>query len=252
MHRWFTAVGLVLATLALGACNGGEGFGGRNAEVDLNFEGTGTLRGRVVPLEVQIAPESRPGDTASTTARYALALTYSRDNVTFLPATLLSTPGAETNIVPLDDYPVGQTTTIALVWDRERDIPDARASVHLRLTATREATDGPIAGSITKGPRVLDFGALAPCTMAAPRITSGTINVPRNQTVDVALAAQFGDPPLTWSINEPLQGGLTLNPTGRITGTTTASTPATQVRLFTVADNCSGRQDQAWLTVRVQ
>lgn len=242
-----------LAVLLILGCNeGGGGQGSRNADVDLDFP-SGTLRGRVVPMTVSITPEMQLNDPVNASEQYVLTLFYSIDNTNFLPATLLASPGADTNIIPADAYLVGQTTQIPIVWNRKEDITNPQEQVFLRLSALLDREDGPVVGSVTMGPRDLNWGALSPCTKAAPRLVTTTITIPRGGVADHALVAEFGELPLTWSVNEPLQGGLVLDgPGGRITGTTDASTPGTQVRLFTTTDACSGRQDMAWITVRVQ
>ena len=244
------AVGGLLTVVVLG-CNGSNPLSGnkdknRNAEVSFVFGSDPTLRDRVIALTGTLKPNPLSGDIAGATEKYRLTLFKSTDGVTFSAATLLTPGGVATE----QTFPVGTATPVILNWDRDDDFSvDVQARVWLKLEAD-QVTNGNGIGTVTLGPKEIDTRASGGCHDRSPRITSDVITLTVNQPSAATVVTQFGDTPLTYSINEPLSGGLLFNTDGSVTGTPTTAT--SQVRLVTVTDSCLNRRDQAWITIIVQ
>ncbi|MEO7995124.1 MAG: hypothetical protein ABI743_12055, partial [bacterium] len=214
--------------------------------VDMSLGSGIVWRDRVISLTSTVTPSELDSDTAGVTEEYKLALSFSTDGATFQPATLLSVGGAATSITQA--FPVGTTTMVVLKWDRDTDIAGTEEdNVSLKLVATQVAATG--TGSVTKGPKIVDTGASGACAEDAPRLSTADVTLSVGVPATKSVTAEFGDLPLSYSINEPLQGGLIFHPDGSITGTPTAA--LSSLRLITVTDNCGDRTDEAWITIQV-
>lgn len=256
LRGWVPALMAACWMSLLAGCGGGglDPFGGgaprnRNADVTLDLGPAAKLKDRVITMSGTIRPDVFTNDDPGTLASYNVRLEFATGSESnFRPATLLLAPGISlTEPIP---FPVGAVTPFTIKWDRDADISqEVEARTWLRLTLT-QAADGSGLGSATRGPKELDVRSGDGCGDKTPRITQTSILIPRNVASTAVIPTQFGTPPLSFTVNEPLPNGLTLEPDGRITGT--PSSPFGPIlRLITVTDACQARSDQAWVTIAV-
>ena len=102
----------------------------------------------------------------------------------------------------------------------------------------------PVTNVVNVGPSAIDFSrpdclvkGATPVTIATAALPGGTVGIAYNQT----LAANGGTPSYVWSLNpgsSPLPVGLSLNPSGVISGV--ATTAGTTVITVKVTDSASG------------
>lgn len=210
------------------------------------------LRDRAVLLNYELEPLNVAFPRS--TVPYVVTIEYTTDNGTsWADATEIRTTGSEEQRpIPIEFRP-GFQQQLQFFWDADADLPigaESRAiAVELRLVADQIGGAGE--GVSPELAVEVDWSRSGVCAVSGPRIAIPNELVYKvGDRVNRQLDASGGDLPLTWTMNDAMHGGLTLDPTGAITGTAELSDT---LYLVTVTDNCAAhqRKDQQWVRVRI-
>ena len=259
-----TGLTLVLTLVTVIGCGGGGGGNpgpGPNPNpdprVDLTLNLTSdtvTLYDRVMPLDftAQAVPAL---DYTLNTVPYIVTVQYSTDAaVSWKSATELRSTGSGPQRGLIQTLSVGTTNRFKFFWDAEADLRPAGSEngpLQVAVRVTGSQSGGPGSGASSRIAFTVDWANTTGCVHTAPSIqVEREIDLTEGIRVNRALAEAGGDLPVIWSITPSLNNGLSLDPSGVLTGTPTASNADYFLK---VSDTCSDhvRTDQQWVRIRV-